>query len=108
MTTNSEKTTQSNDSQARTRFSIRTRTTSSGKFRTEAIVNRGNDNLLKAAISLNPITNRTSLFIDHPEHALQLTGKEARALYQMLNKHYSSVKDQDPRELEQRDQEVVA
>lgn len=80
----------------RTRFSIRTRTTSSGKFRTEAIVNRGNDNLLRAAISLNPKTNRTSLFIDHPEHALQLTGKEARALYQMLTRHYSLVKDQTP------------
>lgn len=80
------------DPNIRTRFSIRTRTTSSGKMRTEAIVNRGNDALLKAAISLNPKTNRTSLFIDHPKSALQLTGKEARALYQMLSKHYSSVK----------------
>ena len=85
-------TNQSTDSTLRTRFSIRTRTTSSGKMRTEAIVNRGNDALLKAAISLNPKTNRTSLFIDHPKSALQLTGKEARALYQMLSKHYSSVK----------------
>jgi hypothetical protein len=85
----------------RTRFSIRTRTTSSGKLRTEAIVNRGGDNLLRAAISHNPETNRTSLFIDHPEHAIQLTGKEAKALYKMLNTHYSSLSQNGNVEKEQ-------
>jgi hypothetical protein len=93
MSTVNEKNSNLNETtpQIRTRFSIRTRTTSNGKLRTEAIVNRGGDNLLRAAISHNPETNRTSLFIDHPEHALQLTGKEAKALYKMLNTHYSSL-----------------
>ena len=82
----------SSDKSVKTRFSIRSRRTSNGKIRTEAIVNKGEDALLRAAISLNPKTKRTSMFIDHPSYNLQLTGKEARALYQMLSKHYSLVK----------------
>jgi hypothetical protein len=84
----------SNSSLTRTRFSVRSRKTTTGKVRTEAIVNKGQDAIMRAAISMNPKTRRTSLFIDHPSSNLQLTGKEARALFVMLQKHYSNVKDE--------------
>lgn len=98
MTQEFETTTTESDKTTKTRFSIRSRRTTNGKIRTEAIVNKGQDALLRAAISLNPKTHRTSMFIDHPNYNLQLTGKEARALYQMLSKHYSLVKSSDRQE----------
>jgi len=66
--------------------SIRSRSDRSGKSRTETY-NRdfGTTNF---AVSTDPTSNSTSLFIDSIYGNIRLTGSEARTLYRLLNKHY--------------------
>lgn len=68
---------------------IRVREDKTGKIRTETA---GRDSgSVEFAVSTNPKTNSTALFIDLPQNSISLTGSEARTLYRLLNKHYSSV-----------------
>jgi hypothetical protein len=69
---------------------IRARETRNGKWRTETA--RRDPNSISMAVSTNPRTNTTALFIDlegpFQGHALHLNGSEARTLYRLLQKHY--------------------
>lgn len=67
---------------------IRTREDRTGKLRTETF-RRDNDSIV-AAVSTNPKTDSTSLFIDLPNSAetIRMDGRQARTLYRLLQKHY--------------------
>ena len=71
---------------------IRTRQDRTGKLRTETA--RRDDSTFTAAVSTNPKTDSTKLFIDFPNQgdsrgaAVEFTGSEARTLYRLLQKHY--------------------
>jgi len=67
--------------------SIRAREDRTGKYRTETY-NRDWDST-NFAVSTDPTSNSTSLFIDSVEGSLRLSGSEARTLYRLLNKHYA-------------------
>jgi len=67
---------------------LRTREDRTGKFRTETV---GRDaTTFTAAASTNPKTDATQLFVDFPHNgeAIRFTGREARTLYRLLQKHY--------------------
>ena len=69
---------------------IRTRQDRTGKFRTETA--RRDDTTFTAAMSTNPRTDSTNLYIDFPRgEVVQLDGREARTLYRLLQKHYRQV-----------------
>jgi hypothetical protein len=68
---------------------IRTREDRTGKMRTET--HRRDDSSLTFAVSTDTKNDSTKLFIDFPSSGgVQLTGSEARTLYRLLQKHYSS------------------
>lgn len=68
---------------------IRSREDRTGKFRTETA--RRDGSTISAAVSTNPKTDSTRLFIDFPGNggAVEFSGSEARTLYRLLQKHYS-------------------
>ncbi len=65
---------------------IVTRIDRTGKTRTET--QRRDPYSAALAVSTDPRTNATNLFIDLPYTTAQLTGREARTLYRLLQKHY--------------------
>jgi hypothetical protein len=66
---------------------IVTREDRSGKFRTET--SRRDENTTSFAVSTNPTSNSTALFIDTVDGAgISMSGSEARTLYRLLRKHY--------------------
>ena len=68
---------------------IRTREDRTGKTRTETY--RRDDSTSSFAVSTDTKNDSTRLFIDLPgSGGVQLTGSEARTLYRLLKKHYSS------------------
>lgn len=68
---------------------IRTREDRTGKLRTET--HRRDDTTSSFAVSTDTRNDSTKLFIDLPySGGVQLTGSEARTLYRLLQKHYSS------------------
>ena len=69
---------------------IRTREDRTGKLRTETVGR--DDSTITAAVSTNPKTDSTKLFIDFPNSGtVQLDGRETRTLYRLLQKHYRQV-----------------
>jgi|GEM_PF-2520869 len=69
---------------------IRTREDRTGKLRTETA--RRDGTTITAAVSTNPRTDSTQLYIDFPKgEVVQLDGREARTLYRLLQKHYRQV-----------------
>lgn len=67
--------------------SIRTREDRRGKLRTETF--RRDDQSVNIAVSTNPQTDATMLFIDTPEgDSYRFDGRTARTLYRALQKHY--------------------
>lgn len=67
---------------------IKVREDKTGKVRTET---RNRDQgSVQFAVSTNPKTNSTSLYVDLPYDSFSLSGSEARTLYRLLQKHYSS------------------
>lgn len=69
---------------------IASRTDRKGNTRTETV--RRDEGSVLFAASTNPKSNSTSVFIDFPEGALRLSGKEARTMYRLLRKHYRATK----------------
>ena len=70
--------------------SIRTRSDSRGKLRTETC--RRDEDTVAVAVSTNPKTEATRLFIDTPEgETYSFDGRTARTLYRALQKHYQFV-----------------
>lgn len=67
---------------------IRTREDRTGKTRTETA--RRDGTTITAAVSTNPKTDSTKLFIDFPNRGgvVEFSGSEARTLYRLLQKHY--------------------
>lgn len=78
--------TNNNNSQNRS-ASIRTRECRRGKLRTET---HGRDSgSINVAVTTNPQTDATRLFIDTPEgDKYSFDGRTARTLYRALQKHY--------------------
>jgi len=70
---------------------IRTREDRTGKLRTETT--RRDESTITAAVSTNPKTDSTRLFIDFPNRGgvVEFSGSEARTLYRLLQKHYRQV-----------------
>lgn len=67
--------------------SIRTRKDSRGKLRTETF--RRDSQSINIAVSTNPTTNATMLYIDTPEgDTYRFDGRTIRTLYRALQKHY--------------------
>jgi hypothetical protein len=58
-----------------------------GELRTETF-NR-DEGSASFAITTNPNSKASSLFIDLPDGSIRLSGSEARTLYRLLNKHYT-------------------
>lgn len=61
-----------------------------GKSRTET--QRRDNDAIKMAVSTDPSTNSTSLFVDFPgwEGSFSMNGHNARSLYRLLRKHYGA------------------
>jgi hypothetical protein len=57
-----------------------------GKLRTET--QRRDDDSVKMAVSTNQRDNSTNLFIDFADTNVRLSGREARSLYRLLQRHY--------------------
>ncbi len=69
--------------------SIRTREDRRGNMRTETI--RRDGNTVNVAVSTNPGTDATRLFIDTSTgESIQFDGRTARTLYRALQKHYQN------------------
>ena len=67
--------------------SIRTREDSRGKLRTETF--RRDEDTVSVAVSTNPVSNSTSLYIDSANgECLSFDGRTARTVYRALQKHY--------------------
>jgi hypothetical protein len=67
--------------------SIRTREDRRGKLRTETF--RRDEDSVNVAVSTNPRTDSTMLYIDTPEgDTYRFDGRTARTLYRALQKHY--------------------
>lgn len=67
--------------------SIRTREDRRGKLRTETF--RRSEDSINVAVSTNPATDSTMLFIDSPDgQSYSFDGRTARTLYRALQKHY--------------------
>ena len=68
---------------------IRTREDRTGKTRTETA--RRDDSTISVAISTNPKTDSTRMFVDFPNRGgvVEFSGSEDRTLYRLLQKHYS-------------------
>jgi hypothetical protein len=69
---------------------IRTREDRTGKLRTET--SRRDADSISAAVSTDPKSDSTALFIDFPNGnaPVRLDGRQARTLYRLLQKHYRS------------------
>ncbi len=65
---------------------IVTREDRNGKLRTET--SRRDENTTSFAVSTNPTSNSTALFIDTVDGGISMSGSEARTLYRLLRKHY--------------------
>ena len=66
---------------------IRTRSTPTGQLRTETC--RRDDDSISVAVSTNPKTDATSLYVDFPDdRVVKFDGRQARTLYRLLQKHY--------------------
>jgi len=66
---------------------IRTREDRRGKLRTETF--RRSEDSTNVAISTNPATDSTMLFIDSPDgQSYSFDGRMARTIYRTLQKHY--------------------
>ena len=69
--------------------SIRTREDRSGNLRTETF--RRDDNATNVAVSTNPSTDSTVLYVDSSDGAsYRFDGRTARTIYRTLQKHYRS------------------
>jgi hypothetical protein len=70
------------------RAEIRSRVTRNGKLRTET--HRRDPDTFTAAISTDPNSHATAMYIDIPNEyeTLRLSGAEARTLYRLLSKHF--------------------
>lgn len=69
---------------------IRTREDRTGKTRTETA--RRDERTISVAVSTNPRTESTNLYIDFPQgEVVQFDGREARTLYRTLQKHYREI-----------------
>lgn len=67
---------------------IRAREDRNGNYRTETA--RRDDYSTNFAVSTDPRVNSTRLYIDRPDGVrIRLSGREARTLYRLLNKHYT-------------------
>lgn len=66
--------------------SIRTREDRVGKLRTETF--RRDEDTLNVAVSTDPASNSTMLYIDAPGESFRFDGRTARTLYRALQKHY--------------------
>ena len=60
-----------------------------GKLRTET--QRRDEDSVKMAVSTDQRANSTNLFIDFEDSRVRLSGREARSLYRLLQKHYEEV-----------------
>jgi hypothetical protein len=58
-----------------------------GELRTETY-NR-DEGTASFAITTNPASKASSLYIELPDTSIRLSGSEARTLYRLLNKHYT-------------------
>lgn len=68
---------------------IRTRTDRRGNLRTETA--RRDEGTVAVAVSTNPKSNSTVMFVDSPEgDAFRFDGRTARTIYRALQKHYES------------------
>lgn len=72
---------------------IESRVSRNGKLRTETV--RRDENAVSMAVTTDPKTNATRLFIDNLDFvgdlaydSLSLSGREARTLYRLLKAHY--------------------
>jgi hypothetical protein len=67
---------------------IRTREDRTGKTRTETC--HRDEGTVTVAISTNPKTDSTRMFVDFPNRgaSVEFSGSEARTLYRLLQKHY--------------------
>ena len=66
---------------------IKSRVSRNGKFRTETI--RRDFGTMNMAVSTDPNTKATRLFIDAEDgESINLTGRQARTLYRLLQTHY--------------------
>lgn len=59
-----------------------------GKIRTETA--RRDEDSASFAITTNYNSNASALYIDLPNSSIRLSGSEARTLYRLLYKHYST------------------
>ena len=79
---------------------IENRVTVNGKFRTETMKR---DDEFHAAISTDPTSHATSLYIDFGvenfnwDESVALTGSQARTLYRLLNSHFDYTGKPSPR-----------
>ncbi len=73
---------------------ILSRTDKTGKLRTETA--RRDFGATVMAVSTDPRTNATNLFIDYESFGsagnVRLTGREARSLYRLLRAHYKQAR----------------
>jgi len=61
-----------------------------GKFRTET--SRRDNNTVSVALTTNPRTDATMLFVDAPDgDTFTFDGRTARTLYRVLQKHYKTL-----------------
>ena len=68
---------------------IRIRIDRNGKLRTETF--RRDEDTVQVAVSTNPKSNSTMLFVDSPDgDAYSFDGRTARTIYRTLQKHYQS------------------
>ena len=58
-----------------------------GELRTET--RNRDEGSASFAITTNPNSKASSLYIDLPYSSIRLSGSEARTLYRLLNKHYT-------------------
>jgi len=66
---------------------IRTRSDRTGKLRTETF--RRDDDSIVAAVSTDPRSDSTNLFVDFPDQSsVRFDGRQARTIYRLLQKHY--------------------
>jgi hypothetical protein len=68
-----------------------TRKTLNGKFRTET--SGRDDDMLSVAVSTDPTTDNTKMFINCNDfgNTVRLSGAQARTIYRALQKHYQFV-----------------
>ncbi len=68
---------------------IKTRETRSGKIRTD--INRDYESPVNFSAATRPESNSTSVYINSGTSTMRLTGREARSLYRLLQRHYQAL-----------------